>query len=102
VAELAKIWRSDLHVLFVGVTDTFHRAGQQKIIQRLRVAYGALKITASNIESNDEEWGIHQFAELIEADMITITAHDQVGRFFSRSVAEGLAGREKMPVLVIH
>ncbi len=71
-----------------------------RIAKELTLPYPKLQYTVNDIETNDEEWGIHQFVEKINADMIAITTHDKTG-FLSHSVAEDLVNHETIPVLVI-
>lgn len=71
-----------------------------KIIKELTLPYPKLKYTVNDIETNDEEWAIHQFAEKINADLIAITTFDKTG-FISHSVAEDLVNHETIPVFVI-
>ena len=45
--------------------------------------------------------GIHQFVEMIDADLVALTRRDKTGFLVRHSVAEDLVNHEKIPVLVI-
>ena len=102
ITDMARLWQATLNVLFITMQDKQQPVNQQKIIDQLQANNPSLKITSSSIEVNDEEWGIHQFAKLIDADIITLTTHDHHGVLVQRNVAEELANHEDLPVLVIH
>jgi K+-sensing histidine kinase KdpD len=52
---------------------------------------------------NNEEDGIVDFADFIEADMIMLGTHQRKGmsHFFNRSVAEDVANNSKCPVITV-
>jgi nucleotide-binding universal stress UspA family protein len=101
VAYFAELWKATLDILFVNFKDkVMDKAVMKKIIKELTLPYPELKYSVNDIETNDEEWAIHQFAEKINADMISLTTHDKTG-FISHSVAEDLVNHEAIPVFVI-
>lgn len=101
VAHFALLWKSTLDILFVNFKDKVtDQATMNRIAKELTLPYPGLNYTINNIETNDEEWAIHQFVEKIDADMIAITTHDKTG-FISHSVAEDLVNHEAIPVFVI-
>lgn len=101
VANFTQLWKATLDILFINFKDkVIDQATMNRIAKELTLPYPDLRYTVNDIETNDEEWGIHQFVEKINADMIAITTHDKTG-FLSHSVAEDLVNHEAIPVLVI-
>jgi nucleotide-binding universal stress UspA family protein len=102
VAQFARAWRATLHILFINFID---KVANQDTIDRLMRdltnPYPDILFTHNSAETNDEEFGIHQLAEKIGADMIAITPYDKTGFVITHSVAEDLVNHEEVPVLVI-
>lgn len=102
VAGLARLWKATVHILVINFIE---RPGDQalidKVVKELTLPYPDVSTTQSSIEVNDEEWGIHQFLEKTDAEMIAITKYDKTGFILSHSVAEDLVNHEDVPVLVI-
>jgi nucleotide-binding universal stress UspA family protein len=103
VTDMAKLWQSNLNLLFIVAKENeITKVEQERIMKQLQEENPSLTITSSNIEVNDEEWGIHEFARLVDADIIALTTRDQPGFFTRHNVAEELANHEDLPVLVIN
>lgn len=101
VADFAQFLKATIDILFINFKDKeIDQVAMNRIAKELALPYPKLQYTVNDIETNDEEWGIHQFVEKINADMIAITTHDKTG-FLSHSVAEDLVNHETIPVLVI-
>ncbi len=101
VARFAKLWNATLDILFVNFKDkVIDQTTMNRIAKELTLPYPELKYTVNDIETNDEEWGIHQFVDQTDADMVALTTHDRTG-FIPHSVAEDIVNHEKIPVLVI-
>jgi nucleotide-binding universal stress UspA family protein len=102
VAALAKLWKAKVHILVINFMENpGDQALINKVVKELTQPYPDLSTTQSSIEVNDEEWGIHQFLEKTDAEMIAITKYDKTGFILSHSVAEDLVNHEDVPVLVI-
>jgi nucleotide-binding universal stress UspA family protein len=103
VAQLARIWKATLHILFINFIDKV--ADQSTIDQLMRdltQPYPDISFTNNSVIANDEEFGIHQVAEKIGADMIALTTHDKTGFFLSHSVVEDLVNHEEISILAIN
>lgn len=102
VAEFARLWKATVHILFINFIDKLvDQDTINSIVQTLTKNYPDISFTSNTAEANDEEWGIHQFVKMIDADMVAITTHDKTGFIVRHSVAEDLVNHEKVPVLVI-
>jgi nucleotide-binding universal stress UspA family protein len=102
VATLAKLWKATINILFVNFIDKLaNQKTIDRLVKELTNSYPDLVTTNSNVEVNDEEWGIHQFVENTSSDMIAITTHDKTGFLLTHSVAEDLVNHEEIPILVI-
>lgn len=102
VITFARLWKASVHILFINFIDKLVDDDAIKsIIQKLITNYPDISFTSNTAEANDEEWGIHQFIKMIDADMVAITTHDKTGFIVRHSVAEDLVNHEKVPVLVI-
>jgi nucleotide-binding universal stress UspA family protein len=102
VASFTKLWDATLHILFINFRDKVTtQPSMDGIVKGLLAPYPDIKFTTNSIETNDEEWGIHEMVERIGADMIALTTHDKEGFLISHSVAENLVNHEEVPVLVI-
>jgi nucleotide-binding universal stress UspA family protein len=103
ITEMARLWESCLNIIFIRTQENeTGKIDQERIIKQLKEENPSLTITSSNIEVNDEEWGIHQFARLVDADIIALTTHDQSGFLVHHNVAEELANHEDLPVLIVN
>jgi nucleotide-binding universal stress UspA family protein len=103
VTDFANLWKATLHVLFISFGERrINEADQTKIMDELKLKYPNINFTSNHIEVNDEEWGIHQFAKLIDADIITLNTEDTRGFLLHRNVAEELVNHEQTPVLVFN
>lgn len=102
VIDFVKIWNATLHLLFVNFKDrTIDDHAIKLLAQDLTKPYPDVEYTSNSIETNDEDWGIQQFADKIGADMLAVTTHDKAGFFVTSSVAENLVNHETVPVLVL-
>jgi nucleotide-binding universal stress UspA family protein len=98
----ARLWKATLHVLFVNSLDkVVDKNTINSLVDKLAKPYPDIVCTSNSAESNDEEFGIHQFVEMIGADMIAISTYDKTGFLVRHSVAEDLVNHEAIPVLVI-
>lgn len=102
VVNFARLFKATVHVLFINFIDKLtDQKVIEDIIQQLTNSYPDVPFTSNTAEANDEEWGIHQFVEMIDADLVALTRGDKTGFLVRHSVAEDLVNHEKIPVLVI-
>ena len=102
VVNIARLFRARIHMLFINFIDkaSDHEA-IDTIVQNFSKLYTDIEFTSSTAESNDEEWGIHGFIEMIDADLVALTTTDKTGFLVRHSVAEDLLNHESIPVLVV-
>jgi nucleotide-binding universal stress UspA family protein len=102
VVNLARLFRARVQILFVNFID---KVSDQEtidtVVKNFSRLYPDVDFTRSTAESNDEEWGIHGFIEMIDADVVALTTADKTGFFSRHSVAEDLVNHERIPVLVL-
>jgi nucleotide-binding universal stress UspA family protein len=102
VVNLARLFKARVHMLFLNFID---KVSDQQAIDSIVLDFSELypdvDFTSSTAESNDEEWGIHGFIEMIDADMVAITTAAKSGFLVRHSLAEDLVNHEKIPVLVL-
>lgn len=102
VVNFARLFKATVHMLFINFIDKLtDQKSIEAIIQKLTRSYPDVPFTSNTAEANDEEWGIHQFVEMIDADLVALTRGDKTGFLVRHSVAEDLVNHEKIPVLVI-
>ncbi|MEK6782606.1 MAG: universal stress protein [Bacteroidota bacterium] len=102
VVDIARLWKATVHILFINFIDKLVDQDMiNHIVQMLSKPYPDISFTSNTAEANDEEWGIHQFVEMVDADMIAVTTQDKTGFLIRHSVAEDLVNHEEIPVLVI-
>lgn len=102
VVTLATLLKANVHILFVNFIDKLvDKDVIDQIVRKLTRPYPTVQFTTNTAEANDEEFGIRQFVEMIQADMVAITTHDKTGFLLRHSVAEDLVNHEDIPVLVL-
>lgn len=102
VVNLAQLFKSSVDILFINFIDKMtDEESIEDIVQNLTKRYPNVSFTSSTAEANDKEWGIHQFIEMVNADMVALTTYDKTGFLGRRSVAEDMVNHEEIPVLVI-
>lgn len=102
VANLSRSLKATVHILFINFIDKLVTQNiLDGIVKKLTQSHPDIKFTNNTAEANDEEFGIHQFVEMIQADVVAITTQDKTGFLIRHSVAEDLVNHENVPVLVI-
>jgi len=102
LVEIARLLGANVHILFINFIDKLvSQEVMDKIVQKLIRPFPDVQFTTNTAEANDEEFGIHQFVEMIHADIVAITTHDKTGFLIRHSVAEDLVNHENIPVLVL-
>jgi len=104
VISLASLMNSNVHIVYINFIDHLvePRVAEARM-KSLEDNFPAIKFSTNLAETNDEEYAIHEFANELQADIISLTAHDKNGlvKFLSPSVAEALVNHENKPVLVL-
>jgi nucleotide-binding universal stress UspA family protein len=104
VVGFSKLWKANLHLLFINVADHLIEEKAAKSMMTKQVErFSGTKFTQSIIETNDKEFGIAQFAEMIDADMIAVVMESKniLERLLNPSLTEHLINHSPLPVLVI-
>lgn len=102
VAHIAKQWNAKVHILFINFIDKLvDQTAIDKIVKKITEPHPDIQFTTNTAEANDEEFGIHQFVEMISADLIALTTSDKTGFLVRHSVAEDLVNHENIPILVM-
>jgi nucleotide-binding universal stress UspA family protein len=105
VAAFAMLLHSTVNLVYINFVDRLVApADANKKMQALALKYPALQCSTNLAETNDEEWAIHQFAEELEADLISVPAKEKDGLIplLSSTIAEELVNHEHKPVLVLN
>jgi nucleotide-binding universal stress UspA family protein len=103
--EIAKLLNSKVHLLFV--KEPNETRIPEEIISRMNefmADFQELAYTTTIYDSINEEGGILQYAESINADLITLLTHGKSGfvQLISPSITESLVNHSKLPVLSIN
>ena len=104
ITELAKIWNSTIHLLYINLA--IHSTNQLEAEEKMKdiiAKFPENNFTVNFSRTNDEEYAISKAAHELDADLVSLTpyARDGVIRFFSHSIAENLVNHEPLPVLVL-
>ncbi len=101
--DFVKMWNGNLHLLFVNL---FNHLIDEKVANLMMTKqiekYQDLNYTLNITETNDEEFGITQFAETMSADAIAVPMESKslIGRLINPNLAEHLINHSPLPVLV--
>jgi nucleotide-binding universal stress UspA family protein len=104
VIEFAKLWNAELDLVFLNLlSHLFEEHESKRIMARQMEPSPEIKFTLNISETNDEEWGISEFAKLVKPDVIAVVfdTHTGFSRLFNSSVAVKLINHEETPVLVM-
>lgn len=102
IVNFAKLWKSTIHIFFVNFKDKLvNQETMEHMVQKLTMPYPEIQCTSNSAETNDEEWAIHELAEQLDADLISLTTHEKTGFILKHKVAEDLVNHEEVPVLAI-
>lgn len=104
VAEFARLWNADLNLVFINLMHHLIEENEAKDIMASQMeSIPDIKYTLNITETNDEVWGIRQFAKLVNADVIAVVYDANTGfnRLFKSAVAEKLINHEEIPILVM-
>lgn len=104
ITQLASIWNSTIHLLFVNpAIHSMEKTIAETKMNALAEKFPDCEFTINISESNNEELAITLAAARLNADLITLTPRDRDGviSFLSHSISENLVNHEQRPVLVI-
>ena len=104
VIEFTRLTKGTLHMLYLNfpdqqVEEEVAKSEMEKLMKRsITVPY-----TLNVIETNDQEFGVTQFAASIKADMIAVGMESKsvLGRLLNPVMAEQLINHSALPVLVL-
>lgn len=106
VVKLANLSEANIHLLYVNVPSAFEETG--KSLEKMKAFHKSCprKGTCSlNIyNALNEERGILNFSQSINADLIAMTTHGRTGflNLLGKSIAESVANHSDIPVLSIN
>jgi nucleotide-binding universal stress UspA family protein len=104
VIELGKLWSAQINLLLVKMNDhTLDDEADMAKVKQLTKKFPGTSLTINSIGTNDEEWGIAQFAKLLPTDLIAINKKEFEGplKMISPNKAEMLSSDTKVPVMVL-
>ncbi len=104
VQELAKLFKSKIHLLKINTIDQFNRTiDDRRKMEDFSNKNGGNFITALYNDYMKEE-GILNYSKEVNADLIAIGTHGKKGlrRFFSEDVSEGIVRLSDIPILVVN
>lgn len=104
IKELANKWESKINLVTICTPNSFKTTGETTINMETFAKEFNLNNYSINIynESNIEK-GILNFAQSINADMISISTHGRTGlsHFFNGSITEDIVNHTQFPILTI-
>jgi nucleotide-binding universal stress UspA family protein len=102
VARFAIGVHATLHIVYINFLDNLKdKSSIDAFVLNLTKPYPGLSFTSTIAETNDEEWGIHEFAEKVGADMIALSTGEKTGFPLTHWVAEDMVKDEQIPVMAI-
>lgn len=105
IISFSKYWNAELELVFINMMDHPHQEEEAKEIMKKQMdLVEPVTYTLNVSDTNDEEWGISKFADLVKADMISVVMDKHTGLvgLFKSSVAEKLITHSSLPVLVLN
>lgn len=104
VAGLVALFGGTLHVVYINLyLHLIREEVARETVAALMVSWPELRHTVTVSETNDETFGIRNFANLCHADMIAVSMEHQTlpGRILNPAVAERLIKQETRPLLIL-
>ena len=105
VMNFARLWNAEVDLVFINLLSHLIDEHEAEKLMRIQMKEaGVSGCTLSVIETNEEEFGIMEFAESVNADVIAVVldVRTGLGWFFNSSTAEKLANHSQTPVFVIN
>ncbi len=104
VVAFAKLWDAELELVFLNLLSHLIEENEaREMMIRQMDPMPDIHYSLNISETNDQEFGISNFARVIDADVIAVVfdKHSGFTRLFNSSVAEKLINHESIPVLVM-
>ena len=104
VVEFCKLFDCRLHLLFVNMLGKLTEENAARLrLTNIMKRHNNVSYTINITETNDQEFGIDQFAQSIDADIISVAMEKQstLGRILNPALAEQLINHSLLPVLVV-
>ena len=105
VAGFCGLFNCNLHLLFINmISHLVDEKMARLMMEKAMKEFNSIPFTFNITETNDQEFGIDQFARSIDADIIAVAMERQstLGRLLSPGLAEQLINHSRLPVLVIN
>ncbi len=105
ILELAKLWSSQIHLLYINTPLNFHETKDVlSDMKRFMQSFKNAAYVSHVYDAIDEERGIHQFTNSHPADLVALTTHGHTGfvKMLTSSLTESLVNHEVVPVLVMN
>lgn len=105
IVSFARYFGASIHVVFINLYYHLIREDvARETINRIMEKYKDVTYTVNITETNAEDYGITEFADKIDADLLSVVMenHVFVGGFLNLSVADKLIHKQSRPVLVIN
>ncbi|MFZ1808605.1 MAG: universal stress protein [Cyclobacteriaceae bacterium] len=105
VVAISRLWGSRVHLLFINLLNHLIEENTARLMMSKQIkGFSNVDYTLNITETNDKEFGIAEFANEIEADLIAVAMERKnlVGRLFSPNIAEQLINHSAMPVLIVN
>ena len=103
IFRFVKHWDASLHLLFINwIYHLIDERIAHEMMEKEMEVFTDIRFTQNIAETNNKEFGIAQFANKIDADMIAV-AQEQQGMFdrmIHPSLAEKLINHSPLPILV--
>lgn len=102
-SHFVSMWNGTLHLLFVNLLNHLIEEKVARLMMTKQIEkFPDINYTLNITETNDEEFGIAQFAKTISADAITVPMESKslIGRLINPNLAEQLINHSPLPVLV--
>lgn len=104
IREMAKLFKSKIHLLKVNTMDQFSRTiDDRRNLEDFGKKNGG-KFTTALYNDYTKEEGILNYSQEVKADLIAIGTHGKkgLGRFFSEDVSGGIVRLSNIPILVVN
>lgn len=105
VVTFSRLWGSRIHLLFINLLNHLIEENTARSMMSDRMkGFSNVDYTLNITETNDKEFGIAQFANEVEADLIAVAMERKnlVGRLFSPNIAKRLINHSALPVLIVN
>ena len=105
VTTFCELFNANLHLLFVNMISHLVDEKMSRLTMKNAMKeFNSIPFTVNITYTNDEEFGIDQFAKSIDADMIAVAMERQstLGRLLSPALALQLINHSELPVLVVN